>query len=514
MPRRIHNPSYTYKTKHGVYYFRFVIPAVEFSDNAPTSRGRSEIRFSLKTKDRATAIRHARLCRVLIDVNFPGGKITTMNSDDLKMYWITSLLQVNGGTLEVTADFNGDAKKEADAISTVHAAVTNGNAATSLSQMLFSDLHKQFETVQKNRKGVSQETLAAYKDAVDNFIFSQGDLSLSEITIDKMDRFYEDMQIIPRAKNKGKYKNLTITQIRLLEEEYSRRSIKTINGLFGYINQMLDYAVKQRLIQDNPAKAVSTITDKRIARDKRKPFNSDELISIFSHPFLTKHEWKGSGKAVATYDTTGVKGRRIDEPFKFWIHPIALLSGMRIGEIVSLRASDIKECNGIWYFDLSESDDYGNHRSLKSPNSYRQIPVHDQLIKIGILDYVGSLRNTDYLFPEFPLSKTDFPDAASKAARRFFDKALNGVPEDKSFHSYRHNFINHCMVKGAPKELTELVTGHRGQGKSSVLVSTYQKTRNVDGLIELLKKEVIDKVDYDMIDWDALKWTKGLKYRR
>ena len=57
--------------------------------------------------------------------------------------------------------------------------------------------------------------------------------------------------------------------------------------------------------------------------------------------------------------------RRVaDRDGKFWLPLIALYSGMRMGEIVQLLASDLKQEGDIWYFDVSRGE--GNEKTLKT----------------------------------------------------------------------------------------------------------------------------------------------------
>src|SRR3546814_12051732 len=64
-----------------------------------------------------------------------------------------------------------------------------------------------------------------------------------------------------------------------------------------------------------------------------------------------------------------------------------LLSGARPNEICQLRTSDIKRTKaGVWYMDV---DDAGEGNSVKTEASRRRIPIHSELVRIGLLRFVN-----------------------------------------------------------------------------------------------------------------------------
>jgi integrase len=63
---------------------------------------------------------------------------------------------------------------------------------------------------------------------------------------------------------------------------------------------------------------------------------------------------------------------------------IAMYSGCRIEEIAGLRVADVKQEEDVWYFDVVPHAE----RRLKSRSSRRQVPVHPELVRAGLLEYV------------------------------------------------------------------------------------------------------------------------------
>ena len=62
---------------------------------------------------------------------------------------------------------------------------------------------------------------------------------------------------------------------------------------------------------------------------------------------------------------------------------IGVLSGARLDKIAQLRVKDLKqdEETGIWFFDIGTD----GGRSIKTTSSRRQVPVHQDLIRLGLI---------------------------------------------------------------------------------------------------------------------------------
>ena len=78
----------------------------------------------------------------------------------------------------------------------------------------------------------------------------------------------------------------------------------------------------------------------------------------------------------------------------YWVPLIALVTGARMGEIVQLERHNIQRSrNGIWYFDITDEDAHLSvdpEKKIKTAGSKRQVPIHDILLKLRFLEYVGT----------------------------------------------------------------------------------------------------------------------------
>lgn len=121
--------------------------------------------------------------------------------------------------------------------------------------------------------------------------------------------------------------------------------------------------------------------------------------------------------------------------------------------------SDVRDESGILMLDLQEA--------TKNAHSKRLVPVHRDLVKLGMLDYVASLRASGAvrLFPDW--------QPEDKINRWFLRTYLPSVGiEDgkKVFHSFRHTLKTELIRTGCTKELSDLITGHEDQSVAAVYV--------------------------------------------
>jgi hypothetical protein len=88
---------------------------------------------------------------------------------------------------------------------------------------------------------------------------------------------------------------------------------------------------------------------------------------------------------------------------------------------------------------------------LKTKMSQRAIPVHRQLVTLGLLDYVAMRRDTGetaWLFPTVAPDQERAVQAWSKWFGGFFRKTVGIVDATKVFHSFRHGFKDAaCSLK-------------------------------------------------------------------
>lgn len=218
----------------------------------------------------------------------------------------------------------------------------------------------------------------------------------------------------------------------------------TITKNVGLIKSMFDLGYRNELISANPFRDLKLVKPARQEKS-RLPFSTQDLLSIFSSAVYSEGYRPIGGAGEASY----------------WLPLIALYSGMRLEEIGQLCHEDLKEEHGIWYFDLVHEPEKG--KTLKNDSSCRRVPVHQQLIKLGLLN----LKRHEIDLQ----AKRLFPFLSSAGSRqltaswsqwfgRYLRVTVGITDKRKTFHSFRHTFKDSCRASMIPKELHDKLTGH------------------------------------------------------
>jgi integrase len=124
-------------------------------------------------------------------------------------------------------------------------------------------------------------------------------------------------------------------------------------------------------------------------------------------------------------------------------------TGMRRGEIWGLRKSDIREDQGIAYFNVEPTEE----RGVKTINAVRRIPIHSA-IKDRVLGHVKEIEDDETtLFSHRPDD-----DAFGKYFGRIKAKVV--TDRSKTFHSLRAGFATYLEQGGIPEATAVWILGH------------------------------------------------------
>lgn len=143
----------------------------------------------------------------------------------------------------------------------------------------------------------------------------------------------------------------------------------------------------------------------------------------------------------------------------FWAPLIALHMGLRSEEILQLYVSDIQVIDDIPCIVLRQEPG----QSLKSLAARRTVPIHDNLLKLGLMKLVALRQREEEprLFPwiERSQNKKTFTETFSK---RFTRYRQNHKIYDKQrdFHSLRTTFNHLLIVAECPDTQRRALMGH------------------------------------------------------
>ena len=237
-------------------------------------------------------------------------------------------------------------------------------------------------------------------------------------------------------------------------------SNRTINRHQSALKTLFRWARRRGLVEgENP---FADLSRPKARRTEWLPFEVKELNQLFKEPTFEVRPARHSL-------TTALP----------WIMAVALFSGMRQGEVCELDAEDVRQQDGVWFFDVTEA---------KSEAGVRRVPVHSALARLGFLKFVAAVRRG----PLFPGIIPGGPDRkrAHTLAKRFpaFRRGRGVERERVAFHSFRKCFVRALEMAKVDRDRAALVIGHeRG--------FTY-RVYNPEGLDMTALREVVEAVRF------------------
>lgn len=163
-----------------------------------------------------------------------------------------------------------------------------------------------------------------------------------------------------------------------------------------------------------------------------------------------------------------------------WVAWIGAFSGMRINEICSLTVDDLRQEEGVWYFDVKDA---------KTEAGDRRVPVHSMLIRAGLLEYRGRLEGGSM----WPALKPGGPDKKLSAyvVKRFGERRrVLGITRSRvTYHSLRKNAIGCLEQAGVPQNEAAEIVGHE---KVGITYSVYSP----EGRTMKQRQAVVEKISY------------------
>lgn len=155
-----------------------------------------------------------------------------------------------------------------------------------------------------------------------------------------------------------------------------------------------------------------------------------------------------------------------------------VLRGTLTDEICQLQKEDIQIIDNVPCFNINASG--GKH--LKTASSDRIVPVHPDLLALGLLYYVDSIKAGQ-------LWKNLEPDQYGRWGHKFgkwyglFNRKEITNNQKKCFHSFRHTVANQLKQKGINEALIAQIIGHKNE---SITTGRYGKSYEIGILFDAL----------------------------
>ena len=290
------------------------------------------------------------------------------------------------------------------------------------------------------------------------FKFFHPNKDITTISRDDLLKFRNTLALIPTKLNqKAKYKDKSLEQIIRIGKNDAKLSQVTIQKYMIRVVQFFKYCYNSDYISKSIINDLNVKVEINPMERKVLPYSKEEANAIFKIVQNFKETNKSPSKRISANDL-------------YYITMIAAYSGMRINEIVQLRARDIVQQNNVLCFSINRDDG----KSTKNINSIRLVPVHSKLIELGLMEFVKQRASANKSI--FKVSNKDF----SEIFRSQIQRKLISSDKQKTFYSFRHYFIDTLVQQEVEPNIIAQIVGHEKQYK--ILLGTYATNINTSVL--------------------------------
>ncbi|MDP4301638.1 site-specific integrase [Leptothrix discophora] len=258
----------------------------------------------------------------------------------------------------------------------------------------------------------------------------------------------------------------------------------TVQNRIGGLATLVRHGVSEGLVKlaGNPFDHIKLdMIPDTPASEQRRSYELAELQTIFGD---------------ARYPTwNGVKGQCAE--VAHWGPLVGIFTGARIEEVCQARVDDVRRLNGVWVLRITN---LGPDQRLKADGSFRYVPIHDELIECGFLQFAAEQKRGGHerLFPSLSNDNKNktFSSAYSKWYGRYLD-ALGMSDPRLCYHSFRFSFKQQLAICNVQFLTVDALAGHwleekvSGRGYMRVQDRQYPLPLLVDA-IKKLKYEGLD----------------------
>jgi len=362
------------------------------------------------------------------------------------------------------------------------------NEAINFFQKLFSNRAKSYKSqLDSSAKSESKADTVTLKSAFENYVSNTSisnnwsdstfglvrhvgklmsmkfgdELDIKKIKRDDLLNFRNILLQLPtKLSQNSLYKDKSLDEIIALAKDRPKISKSTIKKYIVRVSEFFKYCYDSDYIDKNPAIDLQISINQDDVTNKNPYEDSDvnALLDIVS-------------KIRSSGDT---KSQRISKDELFFITHMAAYSGMRLNEIIQLNTDDIVEKYNIVCFSLNTKIDVktGKSKTLKTRNSVRIVPIHSKLNSIGLFEFIESKKKLARKCGKaVRLFNCDNKDFSEYFRKKINTQVIKDGDKTRTFHSFRHTFINKLIQSGQRVEHIAALVGHEQQYK--ITMNTY-----------------------------------------
>ena len=342
---------------------------------------------------------------------------------------------------------------------------------------LLSVVMAKFQEERIREQAWTAKTAEEYRVSMKLYLEILGDLGVN--VVNNLDaRLLKEnlLKLPPNISKDRRYRNLSVKEILAIPHEKTIE-LHTVNKHFSRMSALFEWAARNGYTDRNPFEGMK-LQIKKSAHEERQAFSDVDLGKLFSTDVHKINKWK--------------------HPHYYWLPLLGLYTGARLNELCQMRVSDVKKDGEIWCFDINEKDG----KQLKNASSSRLVPIHPDLIRLGILDYhqTLTLQGKTQFFPELKPARDGYGHAPGKWFNERFRFQCGITEKGKTFHSFRHTVANQLKQKSVDQTQASALLGHATE---SITYSRYGKNYLPEVLLA-----VVSQLDFGLhfarFAWDRM----------
>jgi integrase len=172
----------------------------------------------------------------------------------------------------------------------------------------------------------------------------------------------------------------------------TQQSPRTADDRMGYVTRLLRFEMRERQrVTVNPWQHI-LVGGSGVEVVKRTHVRPEKLKELFDTPLFQSY-------ALPSVVSAG-------RDAAYWIPILGAHIGARVTELAQLLVTDIRKEDGLWCVSILGDGEMVDWQSIKNAPYKRLIPMHSELIRLGLPEYAEALRAAghDRLFPMAPVS--------------------------------------------------------------------------------------------------------------
>ena len=269
------------------------------------------------------------------------------------------------------------------------------------------------------------------------------DRLLATITKQDASEVKKVLQKLPASRNtKPKLKAMPLMQA-IKEPGHKKIAAKTINSHIQMFKMFFDWSERHGHSPHTLFEGMKVKKDKA-SETERKPFTRDQVRLIYTE---------------LTQNPSGLLRKDSHK----WGMLLGMFTGARLNEICQLDVADVQQEGGLWFLNITDEGE--GKKSIKTRAAKRKVPLHSELIQLGLLDFVDSRRSRARLFPDFSYSVNGgYGRNLGRWCNESFLPKLGIKEPGLVFHCLRHTVVTRLGQSGVPEPIIQCIVGHARHG--------------------------------------------------